>query len=87
MTEQETQLVRVTGSIGRHVVEFFTNLQTGDKFSADDITRYVRARAICSPSSVDRVMRDLRAKGVISYECVSRAESIYQFPTKTTPTT
>jgi hypothetical protein len=31
-----------------------------------------------APASPDRILRDLRAKGVIKVECISRSQSLYR---------
>lgn len=76
--EQARQLDRVRGKTAEAIVEFFEGLQCGQEFHADDLRQAVASRVMVAPGSPDRVMRDLRQKGVIKYQVVSRADSLYR---------
>ena len=74
---QHPELQRVSGKIAQSVVAF-CRLHVGEEFHASDLADYVMARCGGSPSSADRVMRQLRTSGAISIELVSRAASLYR---------
>jgi len=76
--EQAAQLQRVRGSTAWAISEFFTGLQAGQEFHADDLRRYVAERVSVAPASPDRVMRDMRKRGEIDYTVVSRSDSRYR---------
>lgn len=73
------QFLNIVGDrIGRAVVEFCTRHQ-GHEWHADDLRRYVDFRVgVVAPGSADRILRSLRAKGKVVYECVSRSKSLYR---------
>lgn len=73
--QQKQSLARVRTRIG-DAVRDFVNAQDG-KWTADDLRRHVHAKLAIAPASADRVLRDLRQRGVIDYENVSRRESVY----------
>jgi hypothetical protein len=75
---QAAQIQRVRGSTAWAISEFFTGLQTGQEFHADDLRRYVAERVTVAPASPDRVMRDMRKRGEIDYTVVSRSDSRYR---------
>ncbi len=57
----------------------YCNARTGREFHADDLRKYVTAKVgACAPGSADRVLRDLRQKGAVHYDCISRAASLYR---------
>lgn len=74
------ELQRVTDSIGDVVMEFFKNhVQAGNMtFHAQELRDYVWEHVTTAPASPDRVMRALRADGVLSYDLVSRRKSEYR---------
>ena len=77
--DQATELARVTAGIGRFVVEFFDSIDIGSEFHASDLKQFVESRAeYGAPGSPDRVMRDLRKRGAVNYELVSRSKSLYR---------
>lgn len=76
--EQNQQLVRVRGKTAEAIVEFFSGLQSGEEFHADDLRRWVASRVCVAPGSPDRVMRDLRQRGVLNYVLADRANSLYR---------
>jgi uncharacterized protein YbaR (Trm112 family) len=74
--EQQENIERVSARIGHVVIEFCRNNQ---RFHADELRRAViRETGIAAPASADRILRDLRQKGHISYRVVSRSESLYE---------
>ncbi len=74
---QHPELQRVRGKIAQSVIAF-CRLHTGEEFHAGDLSDYVMARCGGSPSSADRVMRQLRSEGAISVVLVSRPDSLYR---------
>jgi hypothetical protein len=75
--EQQLELFRVSERIGQLVVEFFDAINLGETFHAEDLHKFIDRRVKSAPGSADRVMRDLRRKGVIGYSVVNRRESLY----------
>jgi len=75
--EQAENLERVTHRIGQLVVEFCRS-RVGKQFYADELRAYVLAGMRGAPGSPDRILRDLRQRGVIDYVVVSRAKSLYR---------
>lgn len=74
---QHPELQRVSGKIAQSVVAF-CRLHVGEEFHASDLADYVMARCGGSPSSADRVLRQLRSSGSITVELVSRSGSLYR---------
>lgn len=76
MTEQAQQLQRVTLAIGE-AVECF--VQTHRVWHAADLRAFVIANfGEVAPGSPDRVLRQLRLRGRIDYQVVSRRDSLYE---------
>lgn len=75
--EQAKQIKRVTTRIGRIVVDFCRQ-HTGREFHAADLVAYVEDHSDGAPASPDRILRDLRQRGVVSYHVVSRSKSLYR---------
>jgi len=50
------------------------------RYTATDLRQYVQLRVggYVAPGSPDRIMRNLRHKGKINYELVSRSKSLYR---------
>ena len=68
-------LERVRSRIGTAIVQFCRAHRT---FHADDLRRHVeREVGTISPASADRILRDLRKRGVIAYTVVDRRRSLY----------
>lgn len=68
----------VASRIAEAILDFCTQ-RTGREFHADDLRRHVTTTVgACAPGSADRVLRDLRQKGAVDYQCVSRAASLYR---------
>ncbi len=76
--EQPQQLARVLGRTAGVIVEFFDTLAVGQEFHADDLRKYVADRVPVAPGSPDRVMRELRRTGEVSYTVVNRSKSLYR---------
>lgn len=74
--DHAANLERVSSRIGQAIVSFVREHPT---FHADELRRHVeREVGTISPASADRVLRDLRARGVISYRVVNRRASLYE---------
>lgn len=78
--EQEQQLARVTGALGRAILSFARSRKaTGQvEFHADELREWVAARCPAAPASADRVLRDLRRAGLLDYEVIDRRKSLYR---------
>jgi len=67
----------VASRIAKAILDFCT-ARTGRDFHADDLRQHVTTTVgACAPGSADRVLRDLRQKGAVEYECINRAASLY----------
>jgi hypothetical protein len=80
--EQKENLARVTARIGQAILVFHSELQetANRQFHMEELRKYVQFRtSLLAPASADRVLRDLRSKGLIDYEVVNRAQSLYRF--------
>ena len=65
---------RIAGAIVR-----FCKAHAGLEFYADDLRCHVTAQVgSVAPGSADRVLRDLRQRGIVSYHVVNRAKSLYR---------
>lgn len=74
--EQEENIDRVSSRIAWAIIEF---CQTHKRFHADELRKYVIAQTgISAPGSADRILRDLRSRGIIRYHVVNRRESLYE---------
>jgi hypothetical protein len=75
-SEQPEHLERVFSRIARAILEFCRDHR---QFHADDLRRAVIiATGITAPASADRILRDLRQRGVIDYRVVDRRASLYE---------
>lgn len=74
---QAQNVERVSARIARHVVEFCRE-RIGQQFHADDLRAYVTSKSEGAPSSPDRILRDLRQRGVVTYDVISRKGSLYR---------
>lgn len=69
-------LERVSSRIGAAVLEFCREHKT---FHAGELHRHVEVKTgVSAPASADRILRDLRQRGVVNYRVVSRRESLYE---------
>jgi hypothetical protein len=78
---QDENLRRVTARIGGTILKWWRErIQYGWlDFHVEELREYVtQSVGEVAPGSPDRVMRDLRQKGVIHYKVLARAESLYQ---------
>lgn len=76
-TEQRENLARVSRRITALVTQF-VNERIGQQFTADELRRFVAEQEPTAPGSADRILRDLRQRGVINYRVVSRSRSEYE---------
>ena len=78
--KQDVELKRVTGRLAESIELFFTALQTGETFHAEQLHEFVTNRLgkFQSPESATRVMRSMRQAGQINYELVNRRKSLYR---------
>jgi hypothetical protein len=73
---QQENLERVSTRIAAAIIRF---LRGHEYFYADDLRKaVVNETGIAAPASADRVLRDLRQRGIIDYVVVSRHESYYR---------
>ena len=75
----DINLARVSGRIARHVVAFAQTKGTFHPFGIEVLQEYVRRHATIAPASPDRVLRDLRHRGVLDYVVIDRSIALYQF--------
>jgi hypothetical protein len=74
--EQAEHLERVSSRIARAIIDF---CRCQKIFHADALRAYVvDATGITAPASADRILRDLRQRGVIDYRVVDRRASLYE---------
>ena len=74
--EQTENLQRVSQRISAAIVEFIAGCH---RFHADTLRRHVASRVgSIAPGSADRILRDLRQRGVIDYKVISRRQSLYE---------
>lgn len=83
MGEQSENIRRVGLKIGHRIVTFCqVRLALGEpRFFMQDLVDYVQdgfAPASVAPDSTSRILRQLRLRGVIDYEVVSRRDSHYR---------
>ena len=74
---QQLELDRVSVRIGAALIHFCRS-HVGRTFHADELRTYVcRNVGSIAPGSADRILRDLRQRGVVNYEVISRSDSLY----------
>lgn len=71
---QAAELARVEKGIALHVLAFCRGRET---FHADELRAYVQERTGRAPASPDRILRQLRSRGLVSYRVADRARSLY----------
>lgn len=79
--EQQENLERVEGRIGRAIEDFIAlELRSGKAtFHANELRKWVNDGVPgVAPASPDRILRGLRQAGRINYEVVSRRNSLYR---------
>jgi len=68
----------VSDRISEAISEFMTE-RRGRQFHAEELRQHVRSRCgEVAPGSPDRILRDLRQSGRISYKCISKSASLYE---------
>jgi hypothetical protein len=78
-SEQRKQVRRVRDSLHEAILAFYGRRRAGDVFSAAELLRVVRQKhPHIAPDSPGRIMRLLRAEGLIGYKVVSRRDSLYR---------
>lgn len=78
VSEQQHHLTRVTNNIGATVIKFCRR-HKGRQFTGDCLRAYVSLRHLyIAPESPGRILRELKKRGVVDYELVSRAKSLYR---------
>jgi hypothetical protein len=76
--EQRDELERCTSRLSKAVLAFCRS-HVGEEFRADDLRAYVaQVCGASAPDSASRVLRDLRARGLVSFEVVNRRASLYR---------
>jgi hypothetical protein len=80
VTEQEQELQRVELRIAEVILFFckWKKMHGFPEFHMAQLQTYVNMYAPSAPGSPDRVLRDLRKQGKVSYEVVSRSASLYR---------
>ena len=76
-TSQAKELLRVSDRLRDAIYLFFDSHQVGEEFYAENLRKFVSDRVQVAPGSADRVMRDMRKRGLINYSVVSRSKSLY----------
>jgi len=75
---QSQELERVSSRIGAAILEFCRG-RSGETFHADELRQHVwRCVGSTAPGSADRILRDLRQRGLVRYVVVSRRDSLYR---------
>ncbi len=84
MTEQSQQLNRVAATAGEAILDFIksrlADTTLNGAFTADQLRNYVNnnVQGGVSPSSADRVLRNLRQQGKLDYLVLNRGKSLYR---------
>lgn len=77
--EQPQHLARVRSKTAGAILRFFDDRAVGQDFTAQELRDYVAARVPgIAPASPDRILRDMRSRGEVSYEVISRKNSRYR---------
>jgi hypothetical protein len=75
-----SELLTVTERIGNLVMAFYKErLATNPEFHAQDLVTYVLGAVTVAPNSPTRILQDMRKRGVLNYELLSRRQSFYRF--------
>lgn len=79
MNEQTANITRVSSEIGSHVTTFL-NRHLNKEFHVEELRQFVfsQVKGYVAPASPDRILRDLRAKGIVNYAVVNRRKSLYR---------
>jgi hypothetical protein len=84
MTEQIQQLNRVAATAKEAILDFIkarlADTENNGAFTADQLRFYVNNNTSggVSPSSSDRVLRQLRQEGKLDYAVLNRGKSLYK---------
>lgn len=77
--EQRDNIERVSARIAGVIIEFCTHRTRRGLFYAEELRDFVgQCVGATAPGSADRILRDLRQRGVINYRVLSRRESLYE---------
>jgi hypothetical protein len=78
--QQSDELIRVSGAISKAILGFLrARLNNQDhEFYADELRQWVSHSLSVAPGSADRILRDLRKAGRVSYQVVNRSKSLYR---------
>lgn len=80
--EQQENLERVSSRIGAAIITFcgeHLRDEANPQFHAEDLREFVtRETGISAPGSADRILRNLRQRGVIDYRVIDRRGSLYE---------
>lgn len=83
MSEQDDNLDRVSARIGGAIVKFYEQRKDSGRpeFHAGDLRAFVISCVghALAPASPDRILRDLRKRGILDYKVMSRSQSLYEF--------
>lgn len=77
MSEQQANLTRVYDNIADVIMDF-CRTHVGQTFTSARLRAFVTSRMPVAPASPDRILRELRKRGEVSYVVVSRAQSLYR---------
>lgn len=75
--DQPRERTRVIGRIAPHVQGFVAS-KAGQQFHMAELLAYVNEHAAGAPGSPERILRDLRQRGLVKYRVVDRAASLYE---------
>jgi hypothetical protein len=85
MNEQTQQMNRVVATAGEAVLDFIktrlTDTENTGAFTSEQLRFYVNNNVsgrFISPSTADRVLRDLRQKGKLDYLVLNRGKGLYR---------
>lgn len=82
-SEQGRQISRVASGIAQDVIAFCRE-RVGQEFVVSELTAYVLERSRRAPASADRILRQLRQQGHVSYRVVDRGVARYLVESVTT---
>jgi hypothetical protein len=76
-SDQQKEIDRVRSKIASAIIAF---CNCNHMFHADDLRRFVGLviDSKSAPASADRILRDLRKKGLVNYRVVNRHQSLYE---------
>ena len=79
MSDQGEQIGRVRSRLAGAVVRFLRHRIANQvpRFTAAELRDWSTDEAHSAPGSPDRILRDLRRRGVIDYQVLDRARSLY----------